>query len=148
MVQVLLFTAFKAAQLCNKQYSFGNKAQSCTHTDTHPLKHKVRSSKFLSKWHTGRAPLCFSGRAAPESQSSRLDAPVERWVFQEKSCSKNQIAHPSEGGSRSDLPFITSLTRPTYGQQHTGHSGPVRQALIQNSNSKPPSLLSCRLPLK
>ena len=99
------------------------------------------AANFLSKWHTGRAPVCFTGRSAPESLASRLDAPVERWI-----CQRNHIAHPSEEGSRSDLPFITSLTLLTYGQKHIRHSGPVVRALIQNSNSKthcfPAGLLS------
>lgn len=49
-----------------------------------------------------------------------------------KAAAKNQIAHPSEGGSEPDLAFITSLTLSTYGQQRTTrHSDPVMQALIQ-----------------
>lgn len=48
------------------------------------------------------------------------------------------------GGEKWDLPFITSLTLPTYGQQHTRHCEPVMWAFIQNSNRN--SMLSYRLP--
>ena len=70
--------------------------QTNTHTYvyivTHPLKHTDRIRKFLSKWHTVQAPLCFAGRCAPESQASRLDAPLERWIFQEKAVAKSDLS--------------------------------------------------------
>lgn len=69
-----------------------NMALHSTHKATHPLKHTSRNRKLLSKWHTGRAVLCFTGCCAPESLHSlvsRLDASVERWIFQEKAATKS-----------------------------------------------------------
>lgn len=72
----------------SKRYSFRNITQNCTYTDTHPL-NTVRNSKFLSKSHTDRAPLCFTGRCAPGPLASRLDAPVKRRIFQEEAAAKS-----------------------------------------------------------
>lgn len=86
--------------------------------------------------HTGRAALCFTGHCAPESLASCLDAPVERWIFQEK-LQQNQTAYPSGVGGQvgstfyylSNTAHLWTTTHKTLWVCHVGFYPKLKQEL-------------------
>lgn len=141
-LQVFSFTVIKA----ELHYSLEETAQNYTNAKPQICWNTQAEEKIPVKV-THRAALCFTGCCAPESPASRMDAPLERWIFQEKRLQWNRIAHASEGGGAgvwstiyylSNSAHLWTTTNKTQQPCRRGSRPKLKQETL---------LLSCRLRL-